>query len=58
MREANPHRMTSGSWLVIALLGIGVVAAVVGLKVRRSPADRDDAATRPATQPVAPITEK
>jgi hypothetical protein len=33
----NDHRTNSGKWIVIAILALGVVAALVGLKFRYMP---------------------
>jgi hypothetical protein len=33
-------KMTSGSWLVVVLVGAGLVLAIVALKLRRFPNER------------------
>ena len=46
----TPPKLTSGSWLVIALVTAGVILAIVALKVRRFPHERQQvpAASQPA----------
>jgi hypothetical protein len=43
----KPHT-ANGTWVVLGLLAIGVVAGLAGLKFRRFPATDPPAATRPA----------
>jgi hypothetical protein len=42
-------KMTSGSWLVVGLVGVGLVLAVVAMKVRRFPEEWRKGKDTPAT---------
>lgn len=46
----TPPKLTSGSWLVIALVTAGLLLALIALKVRRFPHERQHgpAASQPA----------
>jgi hypothetical protein len=48
----TPPKLTSGSWLVIALVAAGLILALIALKVRRFPHQwqQPPAQTQPATQ--------
>jgi hypothetical protein len=51
MRETDRKQVTSGTWVVIGLVVLGIAAALVGLKFRQLRPDPFVPNTRPASGP-------